>query len=125
MNVLQPCYNHLSLNSPSLGGPVPLYQPPVPEMVYVSSEQTTRRPAARDPEHTATLMQTLDSTPSTLQTGSSTESGHSADLLLPPSHPVPARSPQLMYAQINMKQTQVQPPVNDDHVQYTQIEHQD
>ena len=125
MNVLQPCYNHLSLNSPSLGGPVPLYQPPVSEMVYVTTEQTTRRPVARDPEHTATLMQTLDSTPSTLQTGSSTESGHSADLLLPPSHPAPARSPHLVYAQLNVTQTQVQPPANDEHVQYAQIEHQD
>ena len=115
----------LPLYSPSLGGPHPLYKPPVPEVVYVTSEQTTTRPATRDPEHTAIWMQTIDSAPSTLQTGSSTESGHSADLLLPPSHPAPARSPQLMYAQLNVKQTQVQPPANGDPVQYAQIEHQD
>ena len=115
----------LPLYSPSLGGPVPLYKPPVPEVVYDTSEHTTSRPVARDTEHTEIWMQTIDSAPSTLQTGSSTESGHSADLLLPPSHPAPARSPQLMYAQLNVKQTQVQPPANGDPVQYAQIEHQD
>ena len=92
-------------------------------MVYVTSEQTTSRPVARDPEHTAILMQTLDSAPSTLQTGSSTESGHSSDLLLPPSCPAPVGGSHLVYAQLNVKQTQVQPPASDDHVQYAQIEH--
>ena len=99
----------LHLYSPSLGGPVPLYKPPVHEVVYVTSEQTTSRPVARDTEHTEIWMQTIDSAPSTLQTGSSTESGHSADQLLPPSHPAPAKGPQLMYAQLNMKQTQSSP----------------
>ena len=115
----------LPLYSPSLGGPHPLYKPPVPEVVYVTSEQTTTRQVARDPEHTAIWMQTIDSAPSTLRTGSSTESGHSADLLLPPSHLTLPRSPQLMYAQLNVKQIQVQPPANGDPVQYAQIEHQD
>ena len=112
------------MHSPSLGGPVPLYKPSVPEVVCVTSEQTTSRPVARDPEVPSDL-QPFDSAPSTLRTGSSTESGHSADLLLPPSHPAPAKGPQLMYAQLNMKQTQVQPPANGDPVQYAQIEHQD
>ena len=111
----------LPLYSPSLSGPAPLYKPPVPEVVYDTSEHTTRRPVARDHEHTAVWMQTLDSTPSTLQTGSSTESGYSADLLLPPSHPAPSSS----HLQLNVKHTQVQPPANDHPVQYAQIEHQD
>ena len=115
--------------SPSLSGPVSLY------MVNVTTEQTT----SRDPEYTANLMETLDSTPSTLQssvamapetqtqasvqTGSSTESGHSSDLLLPPSCPTPMGGSLLVYAQVNVQQTQVHPPANDDHVQYAQIEH--
>ena len=115
----------LPLYSPSLGGPVPLYKLPVPEVVYATSEHTASRPVARDTEHTEIWMQSIDSAPSTLQTGSSTESSRSADLLLPPSHPAPARSPQLMYAQLNVKQTQVQPPASGDPVQYAQIEHQD
>ena len=42
-------------------------------------------------------MQTLDSAPSTLWTGSSTESGHSGDLLLQPSHPTIAdRAPRII-----------------------------
>ena len=111
------------MHSPSLGGPVPLYKPSVPEVVCVTSEQTTSRPVARDPEVPSDL-QPFDSAPSTLRTGSSTESGHSADLLLPPSHLTPARSPQLVYAQLEaVKLTQVQPRANDDPVQYAQIEH--
>ena len=92
-------------------------------MVYVTSEQTTSIPVAIDHEHTTVWMQTLDSAPSTLQTGSSTESGHSSDLLLPPSRPAPVGGSHLVYAQLNMKQTQVQPPAGDDPVQYAQIEH--
>ena len=53
----------------------------------------------------------------------STVSERSDDLLLPPSPPAPARSPN--YVQLNVQQTQVPPPANDDHVQYAQIEHQD
>ena len=68
-------------------------------------------------------MQTLDSTPSTLQTGSSTESGHSSDLLLPPSCPAAVGGSHLVYAQLNMKQTQVHPAASDDHVQCAQTEH--
>lgn len=63
---------------------------------------------------------------------SSTGSGGSGESLLPPttsasapSHTAPAKSSQLLYAQLNVKQTQVSPPANDDHVQYAQIEHQD
>ena len=50
-----------------------------PEVVCVAAEQTTRRQVPRDPEvpevQTSDI-QTLDSAPSTLQTGRSTESGH-------------------------------------------------
>ena len=112
-----------------------LYEPPVPEVVYVTTEQTASRPVARDPEYTAVWMDTLDSAPSTLQTSvamapeiqtqtsysptssTSTVSGRSDDLLLPPSPPVPASRANL--------QTQVPPPANDDHVQYAQIKQQD
>ena len=98
----------LPLHSPSLGGPHPLYKLPVDEEVYVTTEQTTSRSVARDPEHTANWMPTLDSTPSTLQTSvamapevqtqtsysptnsPSTVSERSDELLLPPSPPVPA-----------------------------------
>ena len=98
----------LPLRSPSLGGPHPLYKLPVDEEVYVTSEQTTSRPVARDPEHTANWMPTLDSAPSTLQTSvamapevqtqtpysptnsPSTVSGRSDELLIPPSPPVAA-----------------------------------
>ena len=50
-----------------------------PEVVYDAAEQTTSRQVPRDPEvpEVQTLdIQTLDSAPSTLQTGRSTESGH-------------------------------------------------
>lgn len=50
-----------------------------PEVVYDAAEQTTSRQVPRDPEvpevQTSDI-QTLDSAPSTLQTGRSTESGH-------------------------------------------------
>ena len=122
---------------------MPLYKLPVAEAVYVTSEQTASIPVARDPEHTAILMQTLDSTPSTQQTSvamapeiqtltsyspsssPSTISGGSDDLLLPPSPPVPASRQNLVYTQVNVQQTQVPPPANDDHVQYAQIKQQD
>ena len=130
-------------HSPSLGGPLPLYKLPVPEAVYVTSEQTASIPVAGDTEYTAVWMQTLDSTPSTLQTSvamapeiqtqttyspsssPSTVSGRSDDLLLPPSPPVPASRQNLVYAQVNVQQTQVPPPANDDHVQYAQLKQQD
>ena len=88
-------------------------------------------------------MPTLDSAPSTLQTSvamapeiqahtsysptssPSTVSGRSDDLLLPPSPPAPARSPNMVYAHINVQQTQVPPPAHDDHVQYAQLKQQD
>ena len=127
-------------HSPSLGGPVPLYKPPVAEAVYVTTEQTTSRPVATDP---AIQMDTLDSTPSTLQTSvamvpkvqtqktsysptssTSTISEGSEDRLLPPSQ-VPASRPNLVYAQVNVQQTQVPPPANDDCVQYAQLKQQD
>ena len=63
---------------------------------------------------------------------SSTGSGGSGDPLLPPSSPAsalshipPPKSPQLLYAQVNVQQTQVPPPANDDHVQYAQLKQQD
>ena len=122
---------------------MPLYKLPVAEAVYVTTEQTTSRSLARDPENTAVWMDTLDSTPSTLHTSvatapkiqtqttyspsssPSTISGRSDDLLLPPSPPVPASRPNLVYTQVNVQQTQVPPPANDDHVQYAQIKQQD
>ena len=76
-------YNPVSLYSPSLGGPVPLYKLPVTEVVYVTSEQATSRPVARDPEHTANWMQT-----NALSTGN-TESGHLGDHSLLPSSRLP------------------------------------
>ena len=128
-------------HSPSLGGPVPLYKPPVAEAVYVTTEQTTSRPVATDP---AIQMDTLDSTPSTLQTSvamvpkvqtqttsysptssTSTISGGSEDRLLPPSPQVSASRPNLVYTQVNVQQTQVPPPANDDCVQYAQLKQQD
>ena len=133
----------LPLHSPSLGGPNPLYKLPVAEAVYVTSEHTTSSPVARDPEHTAILMHTLDSVPSTLHTsvamalkvqtqtsnsptGSpSTVSGESDDLALPPSPSVQASRPNLVYEQVDVQQTQVPPPAHDDHVQYAQLKQQD
>ena len=50
-----------------------------------------------------------------------TDSEGSNDHLLQPSPPAP-----VLYAQVDpVKQTQVQPPANDDPVQYAQIKHQD
>ena len=116
-------------------------KPPVTEVVYV--EQTTSIPVARDPESTANWMQTLNFTSSTGNRGSghsgdhhsllpnsadsvkssfSTGSGGSGDPLIQSS---PAGSSHLVYAHLNMKQTQIQPPSNDDPVQYAQIAHQD
>ena len=46
-------------------------------------------------------------------------------LALPPSPPVPASRPNLVYEQVDVQQTQVPPPAHDDHVQYAQIKHQD
>ena len=154
-------------HSPSLGGPVPFYKPPVTEVVYVTSEQTAAsRPVSRHPESTANWMQTNAPSTGNTESGhsndhlllansqllvdrgskgnrertqssdsadsadsatssSSSDSGGSGDPLLPPSPSVPAGSQNLVYAQLNVKQTQVQPPANDDLVQYAQIEHQD
>ena len=90
-------------------------------------------PSSQFPIHRDRI-QSSNSTESTdsATSSSSTGSGGSGDRLLPPStsasvpsHPAPAKSPQLLYAQLNVKQTQVSPPANDDHVQYAQIEHQD
>ena len=55
----------------------------------------------------------------------STVSRRSDDLLLPPSPPVPASRPPLVYAQPYVKQIQVPPPSNDDPVQYAQLKQQD
>ena len=150
------------LYSPSLGGPLPLYKPPVPEAVYATTERTTSRPVARDPESTANRRtnapstgntesghsndhlllpnsqllvdrdsksnrertQSLDSAESAMSSSSSDSDG-AGDPFLPHSPSVPAGSQNLVYAQLNVKQTQVQPPANDDLVQYAQIEHQD
>ena len=83
----------LTVYSPSLGGPVPLYKTQV----------------ASNPE-----------------SASITDSEGSNDNLLLPSPPAPMKGQHLVYAQLEaIKQTQVQPPANDDNVQYAQIEHQD
>ena len=89
------------------------------ELVYANSELTTNTPVARDPEIPRT--QSSDST-----TSPSTDSEVSNDRLLQPSPLAPVGSPHLVYAQLDtLKQTRVQPPGNDDPVQYAQIEHQD
>ena len=55
-----------------------------------------------------------------------TDSEGSNDSLLQSSPPAPVGSQHLVYAQIDLvKQTQVQPPANDDPVQYAHIEHPD
>ena len=115
------------------------YKPPA------TAEQTTSRPVARDPENIANRMQTLDIAPSTnnrdsghsgdhslppnsadsVKSSSSTGSGGSGDPLIKSSPSAPVGSPHLVYAQLNVKHTQIQPPANDDPVQYAQIEHQD
>ena len=110
-----------NIPSPSLGGPVPLYQPPTPatDLVYVNSEQSTGRQVASDSKSTSVWTQSSDTPPSTDSEGSN---GH----LLQPSPLSPVGSPHLVYAQLqSVKLTQVQPPANDDPVQYAQIEHQD
>ena len=111
---------------------MPLYKPPAAEAVYVTSEQTTNRPVVRDPEHTGILMHTLDSAPkvqtqtSHSRTSSVSEWSYvSGDPLLRTHPPVPASRPNMVYAQINVQQTQVPPPASDDHVQYAQLKHQD
>ena len=93
--------------------PTQLYKPPVTKVVYAISQQTT---SVQVPTVSAVLNQSPTNSPSTV-------SKRSDDLLLPPSPPAQARSPN--YAQLNVKQTQVPPLANDDHVQYAQIEHQD
>ena len=93
--------------------PTQLYKPPVTKVVYAISQQTT---SVQVPTVSAVLTQSPTNSPSTV-------SERSDDLLLPPSPPAQARSPN--YAQLNVKQTQVPPLANDDHVQYAQIEHQD
>ena len=113
-----------NIHSPSLGGPIPLYQPPaaVADLVYVNNEQTTGSRVARDSESTAVWTQSSD----TSTTPPSTDSEGSNDHLLQPSPPASVGSPHLVYAQLeSVKLTQVQPPANDDPVQYAQIEHQD
>ena len=110
-----------NIHSPSLGGPVPLYQPPTPaaDLIYVNSEQTTGRQVASDSESTTVWTQSSDTPPSTDSEGSN-------DNLLQPSPPAPMGSPHLVYAQLeSVKLTQVQPPSSDEPVQYAQIEHQD
>ena len=114
----------IHIYSPSLGGPVPLYQPPAAaaDLVYVNSEQTTGSRVARDSESTAVWTQSSD----TSTTPPSTDSEGSNDNLLQPSPPAPVGSPHLVYAQLeSVKLTQVQPPSSDEPVQYAQIEHQD
>ena len=113
-----------NIHSPSLGGPVPLYSPPTSaaDLVYVNSEQqTTGRRIARDSQTESTSVWTQSS-----DTPPSTDSEGSNDHLLQPSPPAPVGSRHLVYAQLEaVKLTQVQPPVTDDPVQYSQIEHQD
>ena len=90
--------------------------------MYVNSEQTTSTPVARDPETTVPRTKSLDFTTSS----PSTDSEGSNDHLLQPSPLASVGSPHLVYTQLEaVKQTQVQPPANDDPVQYAQIEHQD
>ena len=78
--------------------------------------------------------QSSNSTESTdsAASSSSTGSGGSGDSLLPPSSPAsalshmpPPKSPQLLYAELNVQQTQVPPPANYDDVQYAQIKQQE
>ena len=110
--------------SPSLGGPVSLYKPQVPEAVYATSEQAT---SIADSESTQIRTQSSDSTESTdaVRSTGSEGSGHSSDLLLPPSPPAAAGSPHLVYAQVDMKQTQVSPPASVEPVQYFSVTHKD
>ena len=119
------CYCFCYIHSPTLGGPVPLYEPSTAatELVYANSELTTNTPVARDPENTVPRTQSSESTTTS---SPSTDSEGSNYYLLQPTPPAPVESPHLVYAQLDaVKQTQVQPPANDDLVQYAQIEHQD
>ena len=112
------------IHSPSLGGPVQLYEPSTAtaELVYANSELTTNTPVARDPDNTVPRTQSESTTTSSPSTDSEGSNYH----LLQPTPPAPVESPHLVYAQVDpVKQTQVQPPANDDPVQYAQIEHQD
>ena len=74
------------------------------------------QPIARDLQGTRELTQSSDSAESS-HTTDSEGSSHSDDPLL--------QSRPLVYTQVNMQQTQVPPPANDDHVQYAQITQQD
>ena len=65
----------IHIYSPSLGGPVPLYQPPTPaaDLVHVNNEQTTGSRVARDSESTSVWTQSSDTSttpPSTDSEGS-------------------------------------------------------
>ena len=89
------------------------YTLPVPEVVYVNSQQTT--------SGQFTIVQTQTSS-----TSFSMDNERSGDLLPQPNTAVPAESPYpVVYLQINTKQTQVQPPDNDNHMQYGQKDHED
>ena len=100
-------------HSLSLCGPVLPCKPPVTEAVYVAPG----KPKISDSAKTSQ---------SSLHTTDSEGPDHSGDLLLQSSPLSPVGSPHLVYAQLgSVKQTQVQPPANDDPVQYAQIEHQD
>ena len=117
--------NFSYIPSPSLGGPVPLYEPSTAtaELVYANSELTTNTPVSRDPENTVPRTQSSESTTTS---SPSTDSEGSNYYLLQPTPPPPVESPHLVYAQLEaVKQTQVLPPASDDPVQYTQIKHQD
>ena len=79
---------------------MPLNKPHVPD------KETTSRPVTRDSDSDCNREQTQSSdSAATLQNKTSRE------------------SPPMVYAQLNVKQTQVQPPACDDPVQYAQIEH--
>ena len=107
----------LILNSPSLGGLVPLDNPEVPEADY---EQTT----SRDPERARGRFTSSDSAAGST---SSINSRRSDDQLLLPSPPVQTGSPHKgIYADVDpAKQSRVQPPAKEDPVLYSQIKHQD
>ena len=87
-----------NIHSPSLGGPVPLYQPPTPaaDLIYVNSEQRTGRQVASNSESTTVWTQSSD----TSTTPPSTDSEGSNDHLLQPSPPASVGSPHLVYAQL-------------------------
>ena len=111
------------MHSPSLGGPVPVYKPPVLEVVYVTSEQTTSRPVVMVPENTTVSTQTPVSAANSCSGSRDHLLDDLGDPLLQPSSPV--LSPNQVYAQPDpVKRTVPRPPQKDDHVQYVQIDHQ-